>query len=198
VTSDVRLAAAGVCLVAALGVAGWVLLPAKAGVWLGLIVVPSLIWAFLEFATHRGTDAARAIRTAHRLTIAAACLLVFVDVSADLTVVLGLDPVWRSVGLRLKWFMTAAYWLAWGNYLPKLRSPWGLAREPFDWQSVHRFVGRAFVICGSALFVVWTLLPEAEARRASLIIVLATIVAGVSRKLLSVVRYSWRGGAPAR
>jgi hypothetical protein len=28
-----------------------------------------------------------------------------------------------------------------GNYLPTLRSPWPLQRQPFAWQQVHRFVG---------------------------------------------------------
>jgi hypothetical protein len=95
--------------------------------------------------------------------------------------------------VRAKGFLVGAFFALWGNHLPKVMSPWSLAAEPFDWQSVHRFVGRACTVAGLALMIVWARLPLATADRAATMIVAAVVVLGVGTKFLSVARYSLRG-----
>ncbi len=78
----------------------------------------------------------------------------------------------------------------WGNYLPKLLSPWSLEHEPFDWQRVHRFCGWVASLSGIALVAVWLLLPQASAKPAAATIVVTFLVLCLVRKFLSVATHS--------
>ena len=75
--------------------------------------------------------------------------------------------------------------VVWGNYLPKLMSPWSVEDQPFDWQRVHRFIGWGASLCGIAFVAAWLLLPLDEARSASLIILGLAAGLALTRKLLS-------------
>ncbi|MGE3275699.1 MAG: hypothetical protein AB7O67_11350 [Vicinamibacterales bacterium] len=78
----------------------------------------------------------------------------------------------------------------WGNYLPKLTSPWRLEDEPFDWHGVHRFVGQVAFFGGLTLAFISLQVP-AEWLRPAVVGVMATSLAlALGRKLLSVATYA--------
>ena len=86
--------------------------------------------------------------------------------------------------------------MIWGNYLPKFLSPWNLDDEPFDWQRVHRYAGWIAALSGGALMVVWLAFPLELARTTSTVLIIAFVVLGVGRKLISVAAYSRRPPRP--
>jgi hypothetical protein len=189
----VGLAAAGVVATTALGVVGWVTVPDKATTWVFMIAFLPLFWAFIETATKERTEATRAILRVHRLLIAALSLLVVVDAGSDLAIHVGLlDPDANLVARRFSGLFKGALFALWGNHIPKLMSPWSLQREPFDWQGVHRFVGRIAVVAGLGGILVWSTLPVEAATRATELLVVVACVLGVGYKAISVVRYSGR------
>jgi hypothetical protein len=80
----------------------------------------------------------------------------------------------------------------WGNYLPKLLSPWRREEQPFDWQRVHRFVGWLAMLSGLGVAAVWLALPIPEANRTTVVVFLAFAALAVLRKLYSLVGLSGR------
>lgn len=103
-----------------------------------------------------------------------------VAASADLV-----DLYWREFGIRLANIGSGAGLAFFGNYLPKLVSPWTLENEPFDWQGVHRFCGHAFFFSGSACAIFWLMLPVYQAKLATAALFLVVAVAAVVRKFYS-------------
>jgi uncharacterized membrane protein len=191
--ADASAAGIAVFTVAVLAGFGWVLVPAKAAIWALLIAVPGLLWLFLEAGNAEASEAGAAIRRVHRLTIVVLCGIIVADVGPDLAIALGwLDPSGHAVARRARGFLVGAVTLVWGNHLPKLMSPWRLESEPFDWQGVHRFVGRVFAVAGVALMLVWATLPTAAAESAEVFIWLPAIGVSLGRKLVSVLRHSAR------
>ena len=191
--THVGLAAAGVITTTALGVMGWIAVPEKASSWVFVIAFPALLWAFLESAANERTEAARAIMRVHRLVIAALASMIALDVGADLATHQGLmDADSELVALRFGGLLKGALFALWGNHIPKLMSPWPLAREPFDWQGVHRFVGRVAVVAGLGLVLVWSTLPADDAARAATAIGMTAVGLALCYKAVSVVRYSGR------
>jgi hypothetical protein len=189
----VGLAAVAVALNALLGIAAWVLVPTNWMAALFVISFPPLLWAFLESAANGPSEAARDIVRMHRLLTAVIALTLAADVGTDLAIHTGLLAAGAElVEERFSWLMKGALFALWGNRLPKLMSPWPLEREPFDWQAVHRFVGRVAVVAGLGLLVAWSMLPVDAAERAAEIIVASACVLGVGYKLLSVLRYAGR------
>jgi len=187
------LAAVSVTVTAVLGVVGWILMPTKAITWIFVIGFPLLLWAFLESAARGSTEAERGIVRMHRLMVAALALILSVDMGMDLAVHAGLlGPDGGLVEQRFSGLLKGALFALWGNHLPKLMSPWSLEREPFDWQGVHRFVGRTAVAAGLGLVIVWTTLPIGDADRAADIIIVTACALAVGYKLLSVLGYSGR------
>ena len=186
------LAAVGVSTTTLLGVVGWTMAPEKAGWWILVIAFPLLLWAFLESAAANGsTEAARAIMRVHRLVIAALALVITLDAGTDLAIgagILGHDG--DLVARRFGGLMKGALFALWGNHLPKLMSPWALVREPFDWQGVHRFVGRVAVAAGVALMLAWSTLPVDEAAGTATLIGASACVLALGCKAISVLRYS--------
>jgi hypothetical protein len=162
VKTYVGLAAFGVTVTVVLGVTGWILVPTKPMAWIFVICFPPLLWAFLESAARGSTEAARAILRAHRIMIAALALVMSVDIVTDLAIYAGFSggPEGEALGHRVNGLLRGTLFALWGNHLPKLMSPWSLDREPFDWQGVHRLVGRVAVAAGFALVVVWSNLPH--------------------------------------
>ena len=97
-----------------------------------------------------------------------------------------LEADWGPSGRRITWIVFAIGMVLWGNYLPKIRSPWRVRDEPFDWQRVHRFVGWAASLGGIALVAVWFVLPPEEARSATSAILRSFAVLAIGRKFISV------------
>jgi len=197
VRTYVGLAACGVAVTTLLGVAGWALVPGKAASWAFVIGFPPLLWVFLESAADGSTDADRAILRLHRLLVAALALIITLDVGADLAIVGGLmDSDARLVALRFSGMLKGALFALWGNHLPKLMSPWSLDSEPFDWQGVHRFVGRVAVAAGVGLILVWSTQPIDRAEGATDFMVLTGCGLALGYKAISVFRYAVRPGLP--
>jgi hypothetical protein len=197
--SYVGLAAVAVGLTATTGIVGWIIVPERAWVWGLIITVPSLLWAFLEAASTDTSEAADAIRRLHRVMIFTLCVLILADVGFDLAILKGLlGPEWDQIARRIRGLLTGALFAAWGNHLPKVMSPWSARSEPFDWQGVHRFVGRICALAGLALMVVWATLPTARAERAASVVLAVTVVLALGRKFGSVASYSGRNREAAR
>ena len=58
------------------------------------------------------------------------------DVGADLAVANGLlGPEWTQIARRLEGIILGSGLAIFGNYMPKLLSPWRLADEPFEWSA---------------------------------------------------------------
>ena len=182
-----------VLVVAGLGVWGWILDPEHAARWARVGFGLPVLWAFIELAQFRGESRrkAGAIMNWHRCVVAWVGLVIAVKwgvqlaVSADL-----LDADWGPIAPRISGVIFGIGVVLWGNYLPKLLSPWSLGEEPFDWQRVHRFVGWVASLGGFALVMVWLALPLEGARSAALGIVVTVGVLVVGRKLMSWAAYS--------
>ncbi len=96
-----------------------------------------------------------------------------------------LDPEWVPVARRSLHVVAGGLMAVWGNYLPKLLSPWQPDEEPFDWQRVHRFVGRACTIGGIGTMLMWVTLPIDRADTWEPAIVGSVVVLSLGRKLYS-------------
>jgi len=166
------------------------------GLWLFLALLIPVIWGYVELAQHRGSDpeAAAAIMTAHRVSFAAIGLLLAVLLSSRLALLSGaLDPSWQPLVPRVKALLYGIFWLVWGNYVPKLPSPWGLREEPFDWQAVHRFAGRLAFVVGLAMIVSSLALPLDQLRPVSEWLTVTLIVLMVGRKFFSLATHRRAG-----
>jgi hypothetical protein len=110
-----------------------------------------------------------------------------------------LGPDWVPVARRGLNVVAGVLMAVWGNYLPKLMSPWEPEEEPFDWQRVHRFVGWAFTISGAGVVLAWLTLPIDLADDWTRAIVASGLIVSLGRKLYSLATYSGsRGGAESR
>lgn len=192
--SDVRAkvaAGAAVLIVAAVSLWGWSVLPERAGRWLLTAAALPIFWAFLEFA--QGGTKHQPIMNWHRWVIASVGLALAVQYGFGLAIASGmLDADWQPFARRASGILKGVLLALWGNYLPKLLSPWSAEEEWFDWQRVHRFAGWIATLSGIGLVLVWMTLPLALARPATVGILIAFAVMGVGRKFISVAEYSRR------
>jgi uncharacterized membrane protein len=125
-----------------------------------------------------------------RLFIAVAGLVVATSISLRLAIGTELlDASWALPVRRIAGLTTSTALIVFGNFLPKLPSPWHHAEEPFDWQGVHRFAGMVFMLAGSVSLVGWVLMPVADARVQSSVTMLVAAVLVVGRKWYSL--YTW-------
>jgi hypothetical protein len=182
------LAAAAVTATAAVAVWGVVVVPdARLRFVLVATLLPAL-WAYVELAQVRGADAsvADAIMKLHRYCFAWAGVMLASRIGLRLAIHTGLlGPSWLEPGRRFSGLVLAIGMIAFGNYLPTLRSPWPLHRQPFAWQQVHRFVGWVFVLSGLAVAACWLWLDASAASHASMRILAVTVVLCLGRKLAS-------------
>ncbi len=156
--------------------------------WLLLGGVLPVLWAYVKRAQVRGDDpeVGAALMVFHRYVLAFAGFMLTSRVGIRLAVHEGLlDPTWLSTGRRLGALMMGVGMILFGNFLPTLRSPWSLAKQPFEWQQVHRFAGWTLVLGGLGVIASWTFLPLASADRASVLIVVLACLCTVGRKLAS-------------
>ncbi len=96
------------------------------------------------------------------------------------------DPAWINLSHRISGMLFGVALALWGNFLPKLPSPWRLEEEPFDWQGVHRFIGWAHAIAGTVVFFGWLMRAPHDANRLAILVVMTAALLGVGRKLYSV------------
>jgi|TARA_B110000116_G_scaffold269949_1_gene286946 hypothetical protein len=123
----------------------------------------------------------------HRIVFAWAGLVMASRIGVELAVATDLlDPVWGPISQRARWIITGASLAVWGNFLPKVLSPWRPEDEPFDWSRVHRFAGWLFTVAGVAVVAVWLVAPHPDQAKVLSRAILGTAaVLGVGRKLMS-------------
>jgi hypothetical protein len=182
-------AGVSLCVAAILSVCGWWLQPDEPWRYVLPPCVLAGLWVLVESAWHasasRGRDASTILKW-HRLVFAVVAAFLAARLALRIGVMqgaIGLDTVpslRRSSGV-----IAGGLWFLWGNYLPKLLSPWTPEEEPFDWQAVHRFVGRVAALGGLAGAVVWLTFPLPAADVVSDGIVIAVCVLALGRKFYS-------------
>lgn len=191
------LALLSVLLVAALGAWGWAVSPERPLRWAFVVFFLPLLWGLMELL-QGGSGRREEIMNWHRSVIAALGLIMALKVGFQLAIAWGLlDAQWGPVARRLSGILWGLFLAIWGNYLPKLVSPWRREEEWFDWQRVHRFAGWTAVLCGIALVAVWLALPLQAAKLATIGITATFCALGIGRKFLSVAEYSRRPAPPA-
>ncbi|HSR51302.1 MAG TPA: hypothetical protein VLV83_10775 [Acidobacteriota bacterium] len=191
-----NLAAVAVVALAGLGIWGWLLDPTRPGRWAFVIFFLPLFWASIEML-QGGTGRRHDCMDWHRTVVAALGLMLAVGITSHLAVHTGLlDADWRPFLKRGKGVLFGLFLTLWGNYLPKLISPWREEEEWFDWQRVHRFVGWTASLCGLALIIAWLSLPLAGAKLATFFVTIAFCVLSVGRKFTSVTDYARRQPPP--
>lgn len=166
-------------------------------------LVPLALWGFVEWRAPRqcavrGSGAS--VIGWHRAVFATIALFIATKHGVRLAFELQfIDTEWVPVARRSLNIVAGGLMAVWGNYLPKLMSPWQPEEEPFDWQRVHRFVGWAFTIGGIGLMLAWLTLPIDRADAWEPAIVGSVLVLSLGRKLYSLATHSGpRGRAASR
>ena len=177
-----------VLLVAALSLWGWRLMPARWPLWVALAAFLPALWGYVERMQSGTLPAEREqIMRWHRTVFAVAGLILALKLAPALAIASGqLDAAWGPLMQRIRWITIGAAWTIWGNYLPKLLSPWPTEGEPFAWQRVHRFVGWVSSMVGVGIIMAWLTLPVERANRVGEGLILAGAVLALARKLHSV------------
>ena len=158
------------------------------------ILVTVAIWVYVEWVA-RSAHSPRArhatLLSWHRAVFVAVILFAGARLAVRLAFERDLlDPGAIPLARRAIGVASGVLLALWGNYLPKLLSPWILEDEPFDWQGVHRFVGWVATLGGTAIVLVWIALPLARAGAWSRGIVAVWALLGLGRKLYSIATYS--------
>jgi hypothetical protein len=166
---------------------GFFIHPDHAPKWTFVALSMPAIWAFVELAQPGiRTRERTAILRRHRLTLGWAGLLMASMVASRLALADGLaGQGWASILIRAHALVFGASVMVWGNYLPKLLSPWNFDEQPFDWVRVHRFAGWIALLGGLILEFVWLTQPGHEARLATFVLTSLMMVLILGRKLLS-------------
>jgi hypothetical protein len=177
-----------VLLVAALSLWGWWLAPARWPLWMAVAAFLPALWGYVELMQGGTLPAQREqIKRWHQTVFAVAGLILALKLAPALAIASGqLDAAWGPLTQRLRWITVGAAWTIWGNYLPKLLSPWPAEDEPFAWQRVHRFVGWMSSMVGVGIIVAWLTQPVERAERVSEGLILAAVLVALARKLHSV------------
>lgn len=101
--------------------------------------------------------------------------------------ILGSD--WIPLAKRLNGVVTGLNLALWGNFLPKLVSPWDAEEQPFDWAGVHRFVGWGAMLAGVLIVIAWALAPLDLAKSLTLSLFAGFAIATLVRKFYSLATY---------
>lgn len=201
-TSERRLlllAAAAMTLMMALATWSWAvgIDHALRRLFTGLVMLA--LWGFVEWRVPRQCavrgSGAGIIRW-HRAVFATIGLFVATSHGVRLAFELqAIDLDWAPVARRGLNIVVGGLMAVWGNYLPKLLSPWQPEEEPFDWQRVHRFVGWVFTIGGISMMLAWLTLPIDRANEWDSAILGSVVVLSLGRKLYSLATYFAPGTA---
>jgi hypothetical protein len=174
-------------LVAALSLWGWWLVPARWPRWVAAAALLPALWGYVELMQSGTLPAEREqIMRWHRTVFAVTGLILALKLAPTLAIASGqLDAEWAPLARRIEWIAVGAAWTIWGNYLPKLLSPWPTEGEPFAWQRVHRFAGWVFSMVGVGIILAWLTLPSELADRVGEGLILAGVLLAIARKLHS-------------
>lgn len=181
-----------VLLLVALSVWGWWLVPASWPRWMAVAAFLPALWGYVELMQSGTLPAEREqIMRWHRTVFAVAGLILALKLAPSIAIASGqLDAAWEPLTMRIRWIAAGAAWVIWGNYLPKLLSPWPPEEEPFAWHRVHRFVGWMFSMVGVGIIVAWLTLPIELADRVGEGLILAAVLLAIARKLYSVATHA--------
>lgn len=185
-------------VVVGLAVWGWSLQPERVIRWVFIACFSPALWAFAEIAQAGDRRPEReAILGWHRACVAWMGLAWLCTIGPRLAIAAGwLDPGWAPLLRQAWWLAIGVSMIVWGNFLPKLLSPWEVDDEPFDWQRVHRFVGWVATLGGIGLVLVWLTQTPEVARRASLAILGTVAALALGRKLISLAAPPRHGSPP--
>lgn len=149
-----------------------------------------VLWAYIEAAQGPADARRRRIIDWHRTVFTSVGVVLALKMGFRLALELDAVSV-AEVGIasRALGVLSGCLLALWGNYLPRLLSPWTRDEQPFDWQGVHRFVGWIATISGAAVAIVWLALPSSSARTASIAILITFGILALGRKLLSIAAY---------
>ncbi len=189
VPKPLTLAWLSLLVVAGLGVWGWSVDPEHASRWAFVVLFLPAFWGFVEL--FQGGRRRQRIMNSHRSVVAGIGFVLAVKVGFQLAIATDLlHANWGIIARRMGGVMFGSFLAVWGNYLPKILSPWSAEEEWFDWQRVHRFGGWVTLVSGIALVIVWLAFPLEAARAASSSITITFVVLIVGRKFISVAAYS--------
>jgi hypothetical protein len=185
----------GMCALAldlVLGLWFWALDPDGARRLIPVVVV-GVLWAFAEFAQGPADSRRGPVVDWHRTVFATIALVLALRMGVRLAVELEVVGAGWVPTLRRGFGVLGGVLLGvWGNYLPKLLSPWRPEEQPFDWQGVHRFVGWLATLSGLGIAVVWLTLPIPVAGGTAVAIMLTFVILAFGRKLVSLASSSSR------
>ena len=187
-----HLAAIALLGCAAAGAWGWALHPETPARWLFVILFFPALWGFLELAQGGSVEVGRkAIMSFHHAVIACAGILLTLSIASGLALEMGLlGGEHKEILARFRGVALGVALAGWGNYLPKVLSPWKREEEPFDWQGVHRFCGWVSALSGLALVPAWLFLPLERAGLVGKALVITMVVLCVGRKWLSLATHT--------
>tara|TARA_R110002050_G_scaffold188601_2_gene323236 strand:+ start:339 stop:953 length:615 start_codon:yes stop_codon:yes gene_type:complete len=165
-----------------------------------VVVIPAVVCiaGILVFELHART-LSRRVAESHRLLVRSyafggGALVMVLGPGMKLAVASGvLDAAVVPVARQIGGVVFGLALMGFGNFLPKLISPWRVAEEPFDWQGVHRFCGRMFMVAGAVVIWVWLAWPAPAASPATLVAFGLAALLSVGRKFYSLA--TWRGPA---
>jgi len=205
-TSEKRqlmLVAAAMTLMLALAMGSWAVGITYALFRLLIGLATIALWGFVEWQVprqHAVRGSGAGVIRWHRLVFATIALFIATKHGVRLAFHFhSIDPEWAPLASRSLNIVAGGLMAVWGNFLPKLLSPWQPEEEPFNWQRVHRFVGWAFTIGGIGMMLAWLTLPTDRARDWAVAIVVTVAVLSLGRKLYSLATYSGpRGRAESR
>lgn len=186
--------ATSMTLMMALAAWSWTVAISHASRRLVTAMVLLAVWAFVEWRglrqyAVRGSGAG-VIRW-HRAVFATVALFLAMGHIVRLVFASqAVGPEWVPMARRSINGVAGALLAVWGNYLPKLMSPWQPEEEPFDWQRVHQFVGWAVTIGGIGMMLAWLALPIDRANDWDTAIIGTVVVLSLGRKLYSLATYS--------
>jgi hypothetical protein len=185
------LPAAGIALAVGFGLAHWANDPdPTVHLPFGAFLMGAL-WLFFEWVTARSEsdrpEAALEIRNFQRTVFMVAALYTAVFSALKFAADAGLlTESLRIAAIRGMGTSFGLLMAIWGNFLPKLLSPWRRSEEPFDWQGVHRTVGWLVSLAGLTIAIAWLALPLAPAWTLSKIVFIGVGVLAVGVKFYSV------------
>lgn len=182
-------------LVAGISAWSWAVFPEKRGNAVFTTAVFALCVMLMESKRPGDRSAVDGQKYFMRLFFAGAALIMTIKTGTKLAIATNLiEPSWLSPTQRSSGVLLGVLFVLFGNYLPKLSSPWSLADEPFDWQGVHRFVAWVCSLAGVAIVIAWPAFPDSAAQ-ATIPVLLTMAVMALSRKFYSLA--TWRGHRPS-
>lgn len=178
------LTAVSVVLAVLLCILSWKLKPNPGVEAIDVFALPA-IWGLFEvrYACGRHLRGADSRHRMMRIFVIWLAFCIALDSGPELAIYTGRISTDLAVAHTVTGLFLALSMVLWGNYLPKVVSPWNVGDEPFDWQRVHRFAGRACVLSGVLAVAAWMILPYEKAR-------LVSTTAVVTATLL-IVAYKW-------